>query len=129
MVLAGAHVYTKILYMVPAGAQALGTKLVIGFGKQLSEGDECQVVINFSTMPKSTALQFLEPSQTAGGQHPYLFTQCQAIHARSFIPCQVRGHCSLPALADTALPHLCTLSTTLNILMYSTALLLTSGPS
>lgn len=48
------------------------------------------IVISFSTMPKSTALQFLDPSQTAGGRHPYLFTQCQAIHARSFIPCQVR---------------------------------------
>lgn len=71
-----------------ADAQALGTKLVIGFGKQLSEGETCDVVISFSTMPKSTALQFLDPSQTAGGKHPYLFTQCQAIHARSFIPCQ-----------------------------------------
>lgn len=118
MVLVGAHVYrqsavhgsgwcicthTKVLYMVLAGAQALGTKLVIGFGKQLSEGDECQVVINFSTMPKSTALQFLEPSQTAGGQHPYLFTQCQAIHARSFVPCQVSEHCCcLPCIKCSA---------------------------
>ena len=73
--------------------QALGTKLVIGFGKNLSEGEERQVIISFSTMPKSTALQFLDPSQTAGGKHPYLFTQCQAIHARSFIPCQVSPHC------------------------------------
>ena len=70
-------------------AQALGTKLTIGFGKELSEGQSINIVISFSTMPKSTALQFLEPSQTAGGKHPYLFTQCQAIHARSFIPCQV----------------------------------------
>ena len=70
--------------------QALGTKLTIGFSKDLSEGDSIDLVINFSTMPKSSALQFLEPAQTAGGKHPYLFTQCQAIHARSFIPCQVR---------------------------------------
>ena len=73
--------------------QALGTKLVIGFGKSLNAGDSIQIAISFSTMPKSTALQFLDPSQTAGGKHPYLFTQCQAIHARSFIPCQVMQCC------------------------------------
>ncbi|DBB10759.1 hypothetical protein WJX82_009512 [Trebouxia sp. C0006] len=68
--------------------KALGTKLTIGFDKKLSEGQSIDIVISFSTMPKSTALQFLDPSQTGGGKHPYLFTQCQAIHARSFIPCQ-----------------------------------------
>jgi hypothetical protein len=46
--------------------------------------------IRFSCSPASTALQFLDPAQTAGGKQPYLFTQCQAIHARSLVPCQVR---------------------------------------
>ena len=31
---------------------------------------------------------FLSLSQTVGKVHPYLFTQCQAIHARSMYPCQ-----------------------------------------
>lgn len=46
------------------------------------------MTVHFETSPTSTACQFLEPSQTAGGKHPYLFTQCQAIHARSLVPCQ-----------------------------------------
>jgi hypothetical protein len=50
---------------------------------------QLSVGVRFSCSPDSTALQFLDPAQTAGGKHPYLFTQCQAIHARSFVPCQV----------------------------------------
>ena len=46
------------------------------------------VRIAYRTGPDASALQWLEPSQTHGGKQPYLFSQCQAIHARSLIPCQ-----------------------------------------
>lgn len=42
----------------------------------------------FSTSPDASALQWVEPQQTAGGVHPFLYSQCQPIQARSIFPCQ-----------------------------------------
>ena len=42
----------------------------------------------FRTSPEASALQWTDASQTAGGKHPYLFSQCQDINARSVFPCQ-----------------------------------------
>ena len=42
----------------------------------------------FRTSPEARALQWMNESQTKGGKHPFLFSQCQAIHARSIFPCQ-----------------------------------------
>ena len=44
--------------------------------------------IELTTSPEASALQWLEPHQTSGGKHPFLYSQCQAIHARSIFPCQ-----------------------------------------
>lgn len=51
-------------------------------------GSAVKVSIHYTTTAASSALQFLSPAQTAGKAHPFLFTQCQAIHARSLLPCQ-----------------------------------------
>jgi len=47
-----------------------------------------KVKIEYETTAGAEALQWLEPAQTAEGVAPFLFTQSQAIHARSWIPCQ-----------------------------------------
>jgi len=46
------------------------------------------LIIRYATTPNSTALQWLSPQQTAGGEYPFLFSQCQPIHARSMVPLQ-----------------------------------------
>ncbi|HEX9984346.1 MAG TPA: M1 family metallopeptidase [Thermoanaerobaculia bacterium] len=46
------------------------------------------VTIHYKSSPDAAAVQWLEPSQTAGGKHPFLFTQSQAILARTWVPCQ-----------------------------------------
>uniref|UniRef100_A0A7S2TWP0 Peptidase M1 leukotriene A4 hydrolase/aminopeptidase C-terminal domain-containing protein n=1 Tax=Lotharella oceanica TaxID=641309 RepID=A0A7S2TWP0_9EUKA len=62
-----------------------GSKLTVNVA--LKKGEKKAFRIYYVTAPTSSAIQWLPPSNTAGKKHPYLFTQCQAIHARSMIPC------------------------------------------
>ncbi|QDA61787.1 M1 family metallopeptidase [Hymenobacter jejuensis] len=50
--------------------------------------DTTAVTVRYRTTPGAAALQWLPPEQTAGRQHPFLFTQSQAILARTWLPCQ-----------------------------------------
>lgn len=46
------------------------------------------VKIRYASAPEAAAVQWLKPEQTAGGRHPFLFTQSQAILARTWVPVQ-----------------------------------------
>ncbi|MEK6651011.1 MAG: M1 family metallopeptidase [Bacteroidota bacterium] len=61
----------------------LGRELTIEIGTSTK-----QVAIKYATSPSAAALQWLEPAQTAGKKKPFLFTQSQAILARTWVPCQ-----------------------------------------
>lgn len=60
-----------------------GSPLII----ELPQGAQ-KVIVTYQTTADTEALQWLEPSQTAGGKHPFLFSQGQSILTRTWIPTQ-----------------------------------------
>ena len=66
----------------------MGTALTIILQGDAKTASSLAVTINYRTSPDSTALQWLPPELTAGGEFPFLFSQSQAIHARSWVPLQ-----------------------------------------
>jgi leukotriene-A4 hydrolase len=61
-------------------------KISLNHGVPLNESIDLTVLCR--TTPSCTALQWMTPAQTSNKKHPYMFSQCQAIHARSLFPCQ-----------------------------------------
>lgn len=75
-----------ILFFTSNNVEDIGSRLTLNLPAG-SEG-ELQICIKYETSSHASALQWLTPEQTLGKKHPYLFSQCQAIHARSLLPCQ-----------------------------------------
>lgn len=65
-------------------SKALGTPLLVTLPEDMSSFD---LVVDFETTNDCTALQFLDKEATDGKNAPYVFSQCQPIHARSMFPC------------------------------------------
>ena len=65
----------------------LGSKLTIQFPHCCTATQQMRIRIAYRTSSDATALQWLKPAQTFGS-HPYMYSQGQAIHTRSWIPLQ-----------------------------------------
>ncbi len=81
--LMGHHRHDVATFEVGEAKPFLGSPLHIQIDSN-TEG----VQIKYQTQPNADALQWLQPQQTAGKSHPFLFTQGQAILTRTWIPCQ-----------------------------------------
>ncbi|KAF4791556.1 Leukotriene A-4 hydrolase [Turdus rufiventris] len=81
-----------------------GTPLEITFPNELRRGQEAIVEISFESSPQSSALQWFTPEQTSGKKHPFLFSQCQAIHCRAIFPCQDTPAVKLTYYAEISVP-------------------------
>jgi len=75
--------FKQATFKLGATDKILGAPLTIEL-----PGDAKFVRVFYSTSPNASGLQWLAPEQTAGKKQPFMFSQAQAIHARSFIPIQ-----------------------------------------
>ncbi|KAF2113341.1 leukotriene A-4 hydrolase [Lophiotrema nucula] len=78
----------KVKWEVKDRVEPFGNPLTITLEAGVEKGKKVNVQIKLSTTDGCTALQWMTPAQTSNKKHPYMFSQCQAIHARSVFPCQ-----------------------------------------
>lgn len=71
-----------------ASDPVLGEPLVINLARPGEAGEDIRLNIRYQTGPEASALMWLPPGLTAGGEYPFMFTQSQSIHARSWVPLQ-----------------------------------------
>lgn len=76
-------VLENISWRLGPAVENLGNALIIDLPK-----NNAPVKIHYKSMPQASGLQWLSPEQTSGKAQPFLFSQSQTIHARSWIPIQ-----------------------------------------
>ena len=79
----GRMAWQPLKYSMAARDDIFGSKLTIEMPKAYSN-----VRITYSTSPQASGLQWLDAPLTAGKKQPFMFSQSQAIHARSWVPLQ-----------------------------------------
>src|SRR5712691_1253237 len=90
----------RIPYALGDDKPILGRKLQLQLPVDTNE-----VTIAYHTSSDALALQWLDPAQTAGKRHPFLFSQCQAIHARTILPIQDTPRARVTYDAEVTVPE------------------------
>ena len=75
--------WNDLAYVLAPADKTLGSKLTIDTPQRNQ-----RVRVTYKTAPTASGLQWLEPSMTEGKQTPFMFSQSQQIHARSWVPLQ-----------------------------------------
>jgi len=86
---------TPLSYVLAPSDKQLGSKLTIA-----TPNHPTQVRIVYTTSPAASGLQWLTPAQTADKKQPFMFSQSESIHARSWVPLQ-----DSPAIRFTYTAH------------------------
>ncbi|MEP6634305.1 MAG: M1 family metallopeptidase [Luteimonas sp.] len=93
---AAAGQWTPLQYDLASADKILGNKLTIQ-----TPARNAHVRITYATSPAASGLQWLEPAMTEGKRQPFMFSQSQQIHARSWVPLQ-----DTPAVRFTYTAHI-----------------------
>ena len=75
--------WSPLTFDLAARDAIYGSKLSIAMPTQMQK-----VRITYSTSPEASGLQWLTPAMTLGKKTPFMFSQSEAIHARSWVPLQ-----------------------------------------
>lgn len=75
--------WVPLQYRLAPADPVLGSKLTIAVPQR-----DPQVRVTYRTSPEASGLQWLAPAMTDGKKLPFMFSQSQAIHARSWVPLQ-----------------------------------------
>ena len=67
---------------------SLGTPLVIKLKHAYTAGEFQEILLTYQTTESSLAVQWYSAEMTLGKEHPFMYTQCEAILCRSLLPCQ-----------------------------------------
>lgn len=89
--------------------EVLGSRIVVEVPSDLRQKDTTfTITFRYSIDPEASAVQWLPAAATKGGECPFVFTQCQAIHARSLLPCMDSPAVKTTYSATVTSPSWCT---------------------